>query len=205
MTASAGQPGSAIPFSSDDVAAALRPAWNADQRRWGQVRNLTRVVAASRPTWQAVVRAEQMYATMTSLDGSTQALLCLYTSLLNGCDYCVDDAAGAALAEGLTAEQLLGVGNASPSLYDDRVTAALRYTFWVATQPTEIPARITGSLRRYVDDEEFLEITAVVAMKCFWNRFVSALRIPPEGRCSDPELLRALADLSARLRRNDRT
>jgi AhpD family alkylhydroperoxidase len=205
MTTSAGQPDSVVPFIDEaDVAAVLRPAWQTDVRRWGEVRNLTRVVATSRPTWQAVTRAEHMYATMTRLDAATQSLLCLYTSLLNGCDYCIDDAAGAALAEGLSAGQLLGVATPSVPLYGERVTAALRYTFWVATHPTDVPAVVTEELRRYADDEELLEITAVVAMKCFWNRFVSALRIPAEGRCADPELLQALNDLSMRLRRNDR-
>jgi AhpD family alkylhydroperoxidase len=192
-------------LAEDDIAAELPPAWRSDLQQWGRIRHLTRAVAASRPTWQAVVRSEHMFATMTRIDRATQALVCLYVSLLNGCDYCVDDAAGTALAEGLTSGQLLAVHAPTAETVGARTRTILRYAYWVALQPVAVPADVTDELRRHIDDEQLLELTAVIAMKCFWNRFASALRLPPEGRCPDPDLLNALRELSVRLRDDERT
>ena len=192
-------------LAEDDIAAELRPAWRRDLQRWGRIRHLTRAVAASRPTWQAVVRAEQMFAMMTRIDRATQALICLYVSLLNGCGYCIDDAAGAALAEGLSPEQLLAVHAPTVETFEARACAMLRYAYWVALQPAAVPAEVTDELRRHTDDEQLLELTAVIAMKCFWNRFASALQLPPEGRCPDPNLLHTLRGLSVHLRGGERT
>ncbi|WP_431727369.1 carboxymuconolactone decarboxylase family protein [Verrucosispora sp. TAA-831] len=194
--------GATAPTAAQDAAdmpAALRRAFAADIERWGRVRNLTAAVARSVPTWQATVRAEHMYVSLTRLDAATQAVLCVYTSMLNGCAYCVDDAAAVALDEQVTAAQLRTL--ATPfAAFDARVVAGLEYARWVVLAPSAIPPEVVGTLRRYVDDEELLELTAVVAMKCFWNRFVSALGIPPEGRCADPDLIRDLCRLGAVLR-----
>ena len=201
MTASeADTRGPVVSVPESDVEVALRPAWQADMRTWGRVRHPTTTVAASRSTWQATMRAEQMFATMTRLDRATQALLCLYVSMLNGCRYCLDDAAGGAQDAGVSAEQMLAVADPDTDLLDARTRAALRYAYWVAMAAPDIPNDVIAELRRFVDDEEFLEITVVISMKCFWNRFATALRIPPEGRCTDPGLFRDLVDLSARLR-----
>jgi len=184
----------------DDAPEATRAAFVDDERRDGRVRNLTRVVAGSPATWQTTARATHMYGTLRRLDALTCALLCLYVSLLAGCRYCIDDAAGAALEEGMTPEELLGLADVSTAGFDARITAALRYAEEVTLAPTAIPDETVGALVRHVDDEELLEITAVVSMKCFWNRFASALRIPPEGRVADAETFDGLCRLSDRLR-----
>lgn len=187
-------------LTHDDAPEATRTAFVADERRDGRVRNLTRVVAASPATWQTTSRATHMYVTLRRLDALTCALLCLYTSLLAGCRYCIDDAAGAALEDGMTPRELLALSDLSSAGLDARTTAALRYAEQVALAPTAIPDETVGALARHVDDEELLEITAVVSMKCFWNRFASALRIPPEGRVTDPMTFQALCELSDSLR-----
>jgi AhpD family alkylhydroperoxidase len=133
-----------------------------------------------------------MFATLRRVDARTCALLCLYTSLLNGCAYCIDDAAGAALELGVAAQTLLSLPDLPLEESDPKLRAALRYAERVATNPGDIDDRLRAELRAQVDDEELLELTAVVAMKCFWNRFAMALRLPPEGHCPDATLYRAL-------------
>ena len=78
--------------------------------------------------------------------------------------------------------------------------ARLLFTRWAVRAPDDIPARVVDQLRTHADDEEILELTATVAMKCFWNHFVSALRIPPEGRCPDEILMGKLSEISRSLR-----
>jgi alkylhydroperoxidase family enzyme len=171
-----------------------------DRARTGQVRNLTRAVASSIVTWQATTRAEHLYATMTCLDTRTQTLSCLYTSLLNGCAYCIDDAAGAALENRLPVPELLALSKLPASVLGTETVAKLRFAWWVALAPERIPPAVLEQLSACTGPEEILELTAAVSMKCFWNRFVSALRIAPEGRCQDAGLLAALSEISGQLR-----
>ncbi|WP_405794989.1 carboxymuconolactone decarboxylase family protein [Streptomyces longwoodensis] len=182
----------------DDISERMRPLVDRDRKVFGRVRNITRAVATSPATWQATVRAEQMFVTMKRVDAATRALLCLYTSLLNGCHYCIDDAAGVALEEGVPTGVIRSLVEPAPAL-DEGTAARLAYARFVALGEAEAPEGTVAHLARYADTEEILEVTAIVAMKCFWNRFVTALRIPPEGRCADPRLLALLFSAAERL------
>jgi alkylhydroperoxidase family enzyme len=121
--------------------------------------------------------------------------------MLNGCHYCIDDAAGAAFEHGVTLAEMLALPDFSRQILGDRLVAILRFAERVVLTPIEIPDEIVVDLKAHVDDEELLEICAIVAMKCFWNHFASALRIPPEGRCGDTSAFRSLCDLSDAIRR----
>jgi AhpD family alkylhydroperoxidase len=184
----------------DEAPTKVRGAFEDDQKREGRVRNLTRAVAASPATWQATTRALHMFVTLKRVDARTCALICLYTSMLNGCRYCIDDAAGAALEHGATLEEMLDLPNFSTPILGDRMVAGLRFVERMVLTPTRIPDEIIEGLKTHMDDEELLEISAIVAMKCFWNHFATALRIPPEGRC-DASVFRSLCDLSDAVRR----
>ncbi|WP_081902282.1 carboxymuconolactone decarboxylase family protein [Lentzea aerocolonigenes] len=195
------QPDAPVPVYADssDLPSGMHRAFVVEAARWGRVRNLTNAIAPSVSTWQAVIRAEHLYVSLRRVDPSTQAILCLFTSILNGCAYCIDDAAAAALKENVTANQLRALHTPS-SVFDTKVVAALNYTKWIVQQPSSVPNSVISELRHHVEEEEFLELTALVAMKCFWNHFVSALHILPEGHCTDHELFRDLCALSTSLR-----
>lgn len=185
----------------DEAPVKVRGAFQADEAREGRVRNLTRAVAASPATWQATARALHMFVTLNRIDARTCALLCLYTSMLNGCRYCMDDAAGAAFEQGVTIEEMSALPDFSSPVLGNRMVAMLRFAERMVLTPVEIPHEVVAGLKEHVDDEELLEIAAVVAMKCFWNHFATALRIPPEGRCGDTDAFRSLCDLSDAVRR----
>jgi AhpD family alkylhydroperoxidase len=194
-------PGCLVPLIADDAAPErMRAVFDRERGLRDHVRYVTRAVASSTATWQASTRAEQFFAVARVLDSRTQTLVCLYTSLLNGCLYCIDDAAGAALEVGMPVSELLALRNLSASELDDATTARLIFTRWVVRAPESIPAHVVDGLREHADDEEMLELTATVAMKCFWNHFASALKIPPEGRCRDGALLSSLIEIGRSLR-----
>jgi alkylhydroperoxidase family enzyme len=187
----------AVPLAPVDGAAGIAVgAFNADVARYGHVLNRTRATIASPTVWQALTRSEHMFATLRRIDARTCALLCLYTSLLNGCAYCTDDAAGVALELGVPADTLLRLPDLPATEDDEKLRLALRYAEQVALDPGAVDPGLHAELRDRLDDEELLELTAVVAMKCFWNHFAKALRLPPEGRCTDQALFRALRERS---------
>jgi len=185
----------------DEAPVKVRNAFQADEEREGRVRNLTRAVAASPTTLQATTRALHMFVTLNRIDARTCALICLYTSMLNGCSYCIDDAAGAAFEYGVTIEEMLALPDFSTPILSGQMIAILRFVERMVLTPTAIPDEIIADLKTYMDDEELLEISAIVAMKCFWNHFASSLRIPPEGRCMDTNAFGLLCDLSDALQR----
>ena len=120
--------------------------------------------------------------------------------MLNGCLYCIDDAAGAAIEGGLAVAEMLALRNLSVPEWGEGTVARIVFTRWAVRAPGGIPSDVADELRKHASDEEILELTTAVAMKCFWNHFVSALGIPPEGRCPDEILLGKLSDISRDLR-----
>jgi alkylhydroperoxidase family enzyme len=122
--------------------------------------------------------------------------------MLNGCRYCIDDAAGVALEEGVSPAELQALLDLSKDVLGPRRVAQLTYARSVVLTPTSVSDDVVDELRRYVDDEEFLELTAIVAMKCFWNHFMTSLRVPPEGRCADIQLFQLLCEMSEQMRDN---
>src|SRR5262249_20153640 len=129
-----------IPLAADhEIPERMHGTLDRDIRLMGHVRSLTRALAASGTAWQAAIRAEQFYATTRILDVRTQTLACLYTSLLNGCLYCIDDAAGAAIEGGLPASEMLALRELSTPELGDGTVARLIFTRWVVSAPGDIP------------------------------------------------------------------
>lgn len=182
-----------VPLSDGtELPEALQRAFHADTCVAGGIRNLTRVVAASKPAWQAAVRAEQVFATFVRIGPETQAILTTYVSMLNNSTYCIDDCAGAALTLGVNVSELRALKRPTSADFDGRTIALLDYAFWVVANPNSIPDGVLESLKLHCDSEEILEATTIIAMKCFWNHFVTALAIPIDERCADRGLLAEL-------------
>ncbi|MEU0479235.1 holo-ACP synthase [Streptosporangium sp. NPDC006013] len=173
----------------------IRAIFDHESEQQGRVRNLTRITAHSPAVWEATTKALSLYARLRRIDSGLVDLLCLYTSLLNGCRYCVDDAAGEALTSGWTPEELLMLGDSHLTAYPPPVAAALRFAAALTADPHSVDDPIVTDLRQHFDNEAILEISCVVSMKNFWNRLATGLRIPPEGKCGDPELLERLMAL----------
>jgi AhpD family alkylhydroperoxidase len=172
----------------------------AEQERHGQPRHITQAVACSPSAWRATTNAMHIYAQLRAIDMPTVDLICLYTSLLNGCRYCIDDAAGEALARGRQAEDMLALGGDLGAVFPAATVACLDFARAITLDPAAVSDEQVSGLREHFSNEAVLEITLVVAMKNFWNRFATSLRIPPEGKCADQELFASLVRLSDQLR-----
>lgn len=166
------------------------------RRLTGHFRPLTRAAVSSRTVWQAATRAKQFFTTTRILGFFTKTLACLYTSLLNGCMYCI----GAVIREGLLVSEMLAIRDLSMPDLGEGTVARLLFRRRAVRAPDNIPVRVGDELRAHTDDEQILELTTIVAMKCFWNHFVSALHIPPEGRRPDEILIGELSEISCSLR-----
>jgi AhpD family alkylhydroperoxidase len=167
----------------------VRRAFDRELEQLGRVRNRTRAVACSPAAWQASTRALHVYLTLRRVEPRLVHVLCLYTSMLNRCEYCVDDAAGEALDSGWTADELRGLLGPLEDAFTAREAAALRFAGALTTAAADIAGEDFEAVAAHFDAEGLMELSVTVAMKNFWNRFASGLAIPPEGRCEDRALV----------------
>jgi uncharacterized peroxidase-related enzyme len=65
-------------------------------------------------------------------------------------------------------------------LFDDRERAALRLAAAAGAVPNAVTDEHFDDLRRYFDDDEILELVAVIAMYGFMNRWNDTLSVPLE-------------------------
>lgn len=109
------------------------------------------------------------------------------TSMLNGCDYCVehhfsgmarlvaDEGRAQKLRSALASEQFTGI-------FSEQQTAALIYTKKLTCQPSKMNEQDVEALRATgIDDGEILEINQVVAYFNYANRTVLGLGVHTDG------------------------
>jgi len=109
-----------------------------------------------------------------SLPTSTQELVRLRASQINGCGYCTDMHTKDALAAGEDAQRLLLVA----AWRDATVfTEAERAALALAEEGTRLADAATGisdevwqAVRKHYDDEQVAALIAVIAMINLWNR-----------------------------------
>ena len=66
------------------------------------------------------------------------------------------------------------------SLFDEREKAVILYADRVTRSATVIRDAALEDLRRHFSEEQIVELTLVIAVANFTNRFNDALRIPPD-------------------------
>lgn len=64
-------------------------------------------------------------------------------------------------------------------LFTARELAALRYAEIVTTSARDVDEELWYGLQAYFDDAQLVEITSVIALFNFFNRFADALQIMP--------------------------
>jgi alkylhydroperoxidase family enzyme len=72
----------------------------------------------------------------------------------------------------------------SRHLFSERELVALRYAEIMTTSARDVDERLWDELQAHFDDGELVEITTVISLFNFFNRFADALQIdpPPHNR-----------------------
>ncbi len=65
--------------------------------------------------------------------------------------------------------------------FDPAMAAALRYAERMTRDAHRVTQEVFEEMRRHYSDAEILEITCVVGLANYWNRFTTALRIDLSG------------------------
>jgi alkylhydroperoxidase family enzyme len=79
---------------------------------------------------------------------------------------------------GATEAQLDAVARAEYEVFDESWRSAMRYADAMTPTPGIVPGDVYADLASYWTPAQIVEITAVIAMFNFFNRFAHALAIP---------------------------
>jgi len=64
-------------------------------------------------------------------------------------------------------------------VFDDAWRSAFRYADAMTPTPGKVPPETYAALERHWSPAQIVEITSVIAIFAFFNRFANALDIPP--------------------------
>jgi AhpD family alkylhydroperoxidase len=108
------------------------------------------------------------------------ALVSLRASQLNGCAFCVDMHARAAIAAGETTRRLNTLVTwRETSLFSPRERAALEWTEVITRLGTEgVPQALFDETRGHFSDKELTDLTYAVAIINAWNRICITFQPP---------------------------
>ena len=116
-----------------------------------------------------------------------RALVQVRVSQLNGCAFCVDLNSAAAIERHVDPEKLMALAeSANAEVFDARECAALAYAEAMTAPGDGVDDALFARLRREFDDDETVELTALVAFQNLTSKFNTALGIPAQGFCVVP-------------------
>ncbi|PWI33336.1 carboxymuconolactone decarboxylase family protein [Vibrio albus] len=116
-----------------------------------------------------------------------RSLVCVRTSQLNHCAFCVD-ANGMKLAERCdSVEKIKQLSDWQNSqLFTDRECAVLSYTEAMTITGQRVSEEMLTTLHQWFDDDALIELTALIAFQNLSAKFNTALDVPEQGFCSLP-------------------
>ncbi len=121
------------------------------------------------------------------IEPALRTLITVRVSQINWCAFCVDINSSTGLKRGLTEAHLEALPEFETSaLFDARTKAALAYATAITYTDREVDADLMARLKSCFNDEEIIELTALVAFQNLSSKFNSALDVAAQGFCSVP-------------------
>lgn len=159
------------------------------RRTFGQEMRQTGVIAHN-PRFLLPMATMSAFATgKTELAPEIRALAMHLVAEINGCDWCIDFGARAALDLGISPARVTGVSDyAGSTLFDDAERAALACAEEMTREGGHVSDATFEELRKHFSDREIVELVVAVAAENFYNRVNGALGIEAQGFCAVPML-----------------
>lgn len=171
------------PLSADFHATELQPAFDQYVRTLGFVPNSVLIMQRRPKMVKALAQlAAAVWDPESSVSVGFKRLLAHVASRATGCQYCMAHTAGAALTLGVDAAKLEAVWDyASSPLYTQAERVALDYSLAAAAVPNAVDEALFAQLKAHWSDDEIVEITGVIALFGFMNRWNDSLATPLEA------------------------
>lgn len=116
-----------------------------------------------------------------TVDLGFKRLIAHVASRAHSCQYCMAHTAGGALKLGVSDEKLAAVWEFRTSpMYSEAERIALDYALAAAAVPNDVTDELFGNIRRHWDDDQIVEISGVIALFGFLNRWNDTMATPLE-------------------------
>jgi AhpD family alkylhydroperoxidase len=140
-------------------------------------------------------RSPSVFATLALLFGaldrksspiepSLRSLITVRVSQINSCTFCVDINSMMVLRRGNSEEKLTKLAEfRSTDLFSDREKSALNYAEVITKTDYQVSELDQQWLRKHFNDDEIVELTAIISFQNMSSKFNAALDVQPQGFC----------------------
>ena len=126
------------------------------------------------------------WAPDSTVDAGFKRIIAYMASYAAGCQYCVAHQVSGALHLDVSEQKLAAIwGYETSPLYSEKERVALEYARAAASVPNEVTDELFDRLKLYWSDEQIVEITGVIAVFGFLNRFNDSMATPLEPQAID--------------------
>jgi len=160
----------------------LKPAFDQYRRSLGFVPNSVLIMQRRPKLVKALAQlAGAVWDPDSLVDVGFKRLIGHMASRASGCRYCMAHTAGGALHLGVDPAKLEAIWSYSTSpLYSEAERVALDFSLAAAAVPNAVDDALFAKMRQHWSDDEIVEITGVIALFGFMNRWNDTMATPLE-------------------------
>ena len=161
----------------------LDKAFDAYRKSLGFVPNSVLIMQRRPKVVQALAQlANAVWDPESTVDRGFKRLLSHVASRAHGCQYCMAHTAGGALRLGVSEEKMAAVWEYRTSpLYSEAERVALDFALAAASVPNDVSDALFAEMQKHWSDDDIVEITAVISLFGFMNRWNDTMATPLEG------------------------
>lgn len=121
------------------------------------------------------------------LDPALRSLVTVRVSQINWCQFCVDINAATLARRSGSLEKVENLEQWRESdLFDEKEKIVLEYTEAVTRSDQQVTDELMDRLKKFLDEDGVVELTALIAFQNMSSKFNSALDVPSQGFCKLP-------------------
>jgi AhpD family alkylhydroperoxidase len=164
------------------------------KRSLGQVPASMYLWGRHRQVFHAFAGVERRFLAAKRLPLRLKTLVSIRAAMVLDCPFCIDIGSSIALRAGLPEEQLRDLPNyAGSAKYSEAEKLCLAYADAMTASPTTADDKLFRQLQKHFDDEQLVELTAMIAWENCRGRFNHAMGVEIQGYCERPVLTQAEA------------
>jgi uncharacterized peroxidase-related enzyme len=170
------------PLAIDLLQDELKPAFDQYRRSLGFVPNSVLIMQRKPKLVKALAQlAAAVWDPESLVNVGFKRLIAHMASRASGCRYCMAHTAGGALHLGVDPAKLEAIWSyASSPLYSEAERVALDFSLAAASVPNAVDDELFAKMRQHWSDDEIVEITGVISLFGFMNRWNDTMATPLE-------------------------
>jgi uncharacterized peroxidase-related enzyme len=169
------------PLTKEQASPEVHEAFDKLSARAGKVPNIFAAMAHRPAVLNTFLPLFAAIVNQGTVEAKYKELAYLRASMVNGCEYCTRAHIASSKRAGVTAEQVAALPFYTRSpLFDEKEKATILYADRVTRGASGIRGPQLEELRKFYDEGQIVELTLVICMANFTNRFNDALENIPD-------------------------